>query len=94
MFDYNLFVECGLTPNGHLVDLLPYSYEWVDDVHEFCFGELLKGSLDITSFIVLGVVVFRALIRGRSWIFTLRLCIDDDMSCMMTWLLGELFYHG
>ena len=24
----------------------------------------------------------------------LRLCIDDDMSCMMTWLLGDLFYYG
>jgi len=22
----------------------------------------------------------------------LRLCIDDDMSCMMTWLLGDLFF--
>ncbi|AES69861.1 transmembrane protein, putative [Medicago truncatula] len=22
----------------------------------------------------------------------LRLCIDDDMSCMMTWLLGDIFY--
>jgi len=32
--DYTLIVKCELTPSGRLVDRLPYSYEWVDGVHE------------------------------------------------------------
>ena len=34
MFDYNLIVNCGLTPSGPLVDHLPYPYGWVDGVQE------------------------------------------------------------
>jgi len=33
-FSYILIVECELTPNGRLVDRIPYSYGWVDGVQE------------------------------------------------------------
>jgi len=39
-----------------------------------CLGELLEDSLDATSFITLGVLDFRALIRGRSLLLSL-LCL-------------------
>jgi hypothetical protein len=29
-----LIMNRELTPSGRLVDRLPYSYEWVDDVHD------------------------------------------------------------
>jgi hypothetical protein len=41
------------------------------------FGELLDDSLDAISFIVFGVVVSRALIKGRSWIFTFIMSVGD-----------------
>jgi len=31
---YTLIVKCELTPSGRLVDHLPYSYGWIDDVQE------------------------------------------------------------
>jgi len=34
MFGYTLIVECYLTINGCLVDRLPYSYAYVDSVHD------------------------------------------------------------
>jgi len=40
-------------------------------------GELLEDSLDATSFIVFGVVVSRALIRDRSWIFISIISVGD-----------------
>jgi len=33
MFDYNLIMNCGLIPNGRLVDRLPYPRGWVKGVH-------------------------------------------------------------
>jgi len=62
-------------------------------------GELFEDSFEATSF---SFEVFRVGLWFRGvclFIFLymleiLRLCIDDDMSCMMTWLLGDLFYYG
>jgi len=34
MFDYTLIMERELTPGDRLIDRLPYSYGWVDSVHE------------------------------------------------------------
>jgi len=47
-------MNCGLTHSGRLVDHLPYSYGWIDDVYDWfaCFGELLEDSLDATPFTV------------------------------------------
>jgi len=33
--NYALIMNCELTPGGYLIDRLPYSYEWVDSVHEY-----------------------------------------------------------
>jgi len=55
-----------------------------------CLGELLEDSLDATSFYCFWCRRLKALISGQSrelfllWLLNiLRLCIDDDMSCMM-----------
>jgi len=34
LLDYVLIMNCGLTPNGRLVDRLPYPYGWVDSVQD------------------------------------------------------------
>jgi len=42
MFDYTLIVNYGLTPNGRLVDCLPYSYEWVMTGHLTLFYHVFQ----------------------------------------------------
>ena len=49
-----------------------------------CLGELLEDSLDATSFITLGVLDFRALIRGRSLLLSL-LCLLEIFEIVYWW---------
>lgn len=51
-------MNCELTPSGRLVDCLPYSYEWVDDVQKqfALLGELLKVNFGATSYFAFGVL--------------------------------------
>jgi hypothetical protein len=56
-------------------------------------GESLENSLDATPFIVFGVVVSMALIRGRSWIFIFIMSVVDFWDYVLV-KIYVVWWHG
>jgi len=99
-----LMFNCELWTNpqwsfGWPPSLSVWMGRWCAGIVCFALVSCLRIAWILPRLLHFGVLDFRAMIRGWSslFIFTLsvrdlRLYIDDDMSCMMTWLLGELYY--